>query len=154
MTATLSQLELSLWKGFKRQQAHCYESEFDCFYDFAQERLEFWSDLANKSRAMAIQQATVSVAPAAKPAGGNGGNGHQPCRDDRRDGCENCRAWNQPPSNDFLTFRTIVQLSSPKGPSSSLRDLVTLTLTLMLIITFPIGPQKSSSAPSLAERTP
>ena len=59
------------------------------------------SDLADESRAMAVQQAATAAAPVAKPAGGNGGNGHKPRRDDHRDGRDNRRPWNQPaPSND------------------------------------------------------
>ena len=95
MTATLSQLELGLWKGFKQQQANPYKSEFDRFYDFSQERLEYWSDLADESRAIAVQRATATAASAAKPAGSNGGNGHKPRRDDRRDGRDNRWPWTQ-----------------------------------------------------------
>ena len=120
---------------------------------FAQERVEYWSDLADKSRAMAVQQVTVSVALAAKPAGGNGGNGHKPRGDNRRDGLDNRRPWNQPSSNDSSNFQAHSAAAQSQG-SSRLRDLVTLTLTLMLTITFPIGPQKSSSVPSLAVGTP
>ena len=116
MTATLSQLELGLWKGFKWQQANCYESEFDCFYDFAQERLEYLSDLADESRAMAIQQGTAPAAPAAKPTGGNGSNGHKPCRDDHRDGCDNRRPWNQQTSsNDSPNFQAHSAAAQSQG---------------------------------------
>ena len=58
--------------------------------------------LADESRAMAVQQATISAAPVAKPAGGNG---HKPRRDDRKDGCDNRWPWNQPSSpNDSPNF--------------------------------------------------
>ena len=120
MTATLSQLELSLWKGFKRQQAHHYESEFDCFYVFAQERLEYWLDLPDESRVMAVQQATISAAPAAKLAGDNGGIGHKPCRDDRRDGCVNRQPWNQPSSsNDPSNFQAHSAAAQSQAESNS-----------------------------------
>ena len=81
MTSTLSQQEIGLWKGFKRQNANRYNSELHCFYDFSQDRLEFWADLADEARAMSVHQ---GAAPAAKPAGGNGSDGHKSCRDDRR----------------------------------------------------------------------
>ena len=73
MTSTLSQHEIGLWKGFKRQYASRYDSEFNCFFDFSQDRLEYWSDLADEARAMAIQYET---APAAKPAGGSSHDGY------------------------------------------------------------------------------
>ena len=99
MTATLSQLELGLWKGFKRQQANHYETEFDCFLDFSQDRLEYWSDLADESRAMSVQQ---SAAPAAKPAGGHGGDSHK----GRKDGRDNRRPWNQSGSSNNANVAT------------------------------------------------
>ena len=92
MTSTLSQQEIGLWKGFKRQNANNYDSELLCFFDFSQDRLEFWADLADEARAMAIHQGT---APAAKPAGGSDG-GHKSRKDDRRD---NRKPWNQSKGN-------------------------------------------------------
>ena len=35
MTSTLSQQEIGLWKGFKRQNANQYNSELHCFFDFS-----------------------------------------------------------------------------------------------------------------------
>ena len=54
MTSTLSQHEIGLWKEFKRQNASRYDSEFNCFFDFSQDRLEYWSDLADEARAMSV----------------------------------------------------------------------------------------------------
>ena len=106
MTATLSQLELGLWKGFKQQKADRYKSEFDCFFDFSQERLEYWSDLADESRVMAFQQGAASAAPVAKPTGGNGGNSHKPRRDDRRDSHDNHKSSNhQSLTKNFHNFQ-------------------------------------------------
>ena len=65
---------------------------------------------------MAVQQVTISAAPAAKPAGGNGGSGHKPHRDDRKDGHDNRRPWNQPSSsNDFPNFQVHSAAAQSQG---------------------------------------
>ena len=98
MTSTLSQQEIGLWKGFKRQHANRYNSELHCFLDFSQDRLQFWADLADEARAMATHQGT---APAAKPAGGSDGHKSRrdDRRDDRRDGRDSRKPWNQSKGN-------------------------------------------------------
>ena len=52
------------------------------------------------------------------------------------------------------TFRSTVQLPSPKGTSISIRDLVTLTPPLILMIICPIGMLRCSSVLFLAVRIP
>ena len=64
------------------------------------------------------------------------------------------RGTSSPPQMILPTFRPTVRLPSPKGPSSSLRNLVTLTLPLILIIIFPISMYESSSVPFLAVKIP
>ena len=96
MTSTLSQQEIGLWKGFKRQHANRYNSELESFNDFSQERLEFWSDLADEARAMSAHH---GAAPVAKPAGGSDSEGHKSRKDDRRGGRDNRKPWNQSNGN-------------------------------------------------------
>ena len=135
MTATLSQLELGLWKGFKQQKADRYKSEFDCFFDFSQERLEYWSDLADESRVMAFQQGAASAAPVAKPTGGNGGNSHKPRRDDRRDSHDNHKSSNhQSLTKNFHKFQAHSAAAHSHGTQQQ--------------------PQKSDNADSISNANP
>ena len=122
--------------------------------------MEYWSDMAEKSRGMAIQQ---GAAPAAKPTGGNCGNGHdghKSPKDDHRNGCDNHKSWNQqstppPPLIILIILRPTVLLPKPKGPRSSLRSLAKLVphlmLMLILIIIFPIGTVAAESISLFSE---
>ena len=153
MTATLSQLELGLWKGFKQQKADRYKSEFDCFFDFSQERLEYWSDLADESRVMAFQQGAASVAqwPSRLVAMAAIATSHVEMTAEIAMTITSHQTTN-PSLKIFTIFRLTVQLPTPMGPSSSLRSLTTLIpfLMLTLIIISPIGMPETSNVPFLA----
>ena len=155
MTSTLSQQEIGLWKGFKRQNANRYNSELDCFYDFSQDRLEFWSDLADEARAMSdcrcirerprrpsrlVAMALMATSPAGMTVGMT---------------VETVATIVSPGISPMailiirvLIFRPRVMLHSHKGHPSSLSTIMIIKIILLLL-----GLTGSSGVESPAVRT-